>query len=100
MSYRLSMLKVLTCVAVGSIAAASAYADSSTKPTQSANGPNCVPGSTGCMADPTSATDPKFGAPPYDQYDGPNCTPNLPNCYTYEPSRNLTKNNPTKSPTK
>lgn len=77
-----AILQVMTCLSVLALAAPLAHAaDNQHSPTQAADH-----GTRGNSAD----------RGPYDKYNDPSCTPNLPNCYTFEPSGNLSKQNPIK----
>ena len=77
-----AILQVMTCLAVVGLAAPLAYAaDNQFNPTQTAG--HDTRGNSNARG-------------PYDKYNDPSCTPNLPNCYTFEPSGNLSKQNPIK----
>jgi hypothetical protein len=100
MSINLNVVKVMACLAVIGMAGSPALADSVNPTSCSKQTPgNCVENTSAAASNASSVdpmANPHMGAGPYDQYNDPSCTPNLPNCYTYEPSRNLTKKNPTK----
>ena len=95
----IDILKVMTCLSALALAAPAAYA------ADNQFNPNCGPGVENCapnqaQAPMREARDPSKGTAIYNKLSDPNCTPNIPNCYTYEPSGNVSKEDPTKSPTK